>query len=114
MDNQVSEKIPILRGVRQGDPISPKLFTATIQVFIYAKPEEKGIKIDGEELSDLRFEDCVDLATEGVKDMKHRLNTERRKHKEWSQDTYRKTKFMTSIDTTDNNTNRRDRNREGD
>ena len=30
-DNQVSEKIPILRGVRQGDPISPKLFTATIQ-----------------------------------------------------------------------------------
>ena len=31
MDNQVSEKIPILRGVRQGDPVFPKLFTATIQ-----------------------------------------------------------------------------------
>ena len=30
MDNQVSEKIPILRGVRQGDPISPTLFTATV------------------------------------------------------------------------------------
>ena len=31
MDNQVSEKIPILRGMRQRDPISPKLFTAIIQ-----------------------------------------------------------------------------------
>ena len=30
MDNQASEKISMLRGVRQGDPISPKLFTATI------------------------------------------------------------------------------------
>ena len=31
MDNQVSEEIPILRGVRQGDPTSSKLFTATSQ-----------------------------------------------------------------------------------
>ena len=31
LDNQVSEEIPILRGVRQGDPISPQIFTATIQ-----------------------------------------------------------------------------------
>ena len=31
MDSQVSEEIPILRGVRQGDPVSPKLFTPTIQ-----------------------------------------------------------------------------------
>ena len=28
MDSQVSEEIPILRDMRQGDPISPKLFTA--------------------------------------------------------------------------------------
>ena len=33
MDSQVSEEISILRGVRQGDPVSPKLFTPTIQVF---------------------------------------------------------------------------------
>ena len=31
MDSQVSEEISVLRGMRQGDPVSPKLFTATIQ-----------------------------------------------------------------------------------
>ena len=31
MDNQLSEEIPILRGVRQEDQLSPKLITATIQ-----------------------------------------------------------------------------------
>ena len=41
MDNQVSEKIPTLRGVRNGDPISPKLFTSTTQeVFENAQLEE--------------------------------------------------------------------------
>ena len=71
MDNQVSEEIPILRGVRQGDPISPKLSTATIQeVFENVQLEKKGMNIDGETLSDLRFADDV-----GVKNMKHHLNT---------------------------------------
>ena len=48
MFNQVSEDIPVLRGMRQGDPVSPKLFTATIQeAFKHAQLEEKGINIDG-------------------------------------------------------------------
>ena len=66
MDNQVSEEIQILRGVRQGDPISPTLFTAT-----NAQLEEKRINIDREKLSDLRFADVVALPTEDVKDMDH-------------------------------------------
>ena len=46
MDNQISEKISILRGLRQGDPIFTKLFTATVQeVCKNAQPEEKGIKL---------------------------------------------------------------------
>ena len=49
MDSQVSEEIPILRGVRKGDRISPKLFTVAIQeVFKNALLEEKGIHIDGD------------------------------------------------------------------
>ena len=76
MDNQVSEEIPILRGVRQGDPNSPELFTATIQeVFKNAQLEEKGINIDGEKLSNLRSADDVALTTEDVKEMEHQLNT---------------------------------------
>ena len=72
MDNQVSEEKQILRDVRQGDPLFPKLFTATIQgLFKNAKLEEKGIHIDGEKLSNLRFADDVAVATEDVKDMEH-------------------------------------------
>ena len=42
MDNQVLEEISILRGLRQGDPVSPKLFTAPVQeVFENAQQEEK-------------------------------------------------------------------------
>ena len=76
MDNQVSEEIPVLKGTKQGDPISPKLFTATNQeVFKNAQLEEKGLNIDGEKLLDLRFADDVALTTEDVKYMEHQLNT---------------------------------------
>ena len=40
MNNQISEEIPILRGVKQGNPISPKLFTATIQK-VFKTPSQK-------------------------------------------------------------------------
>ena len=74
MDSQVSEEIPILKSVKQADQISPKLFTVTIQeVFKNAQLEEKGINIDGEKLSNLRFADDVALTTEDVRDMVHQL-----------------------------------------
>ena len=68
-----------------------------------AQLEEKGINIDGEKLSNLRFADDVALTTEDVRDLEHRLimvNEESLKiglkiHKG-------KLKFMTNIDTTDN------------
>ena len=76
MDRQVSEEIPILRGVRQVDPISPKLFSATIQeVFKNGQLEEKGINIDGEKWSNLGFADDVALTTEDLRDMEHQLIT---------------------------------------
>ena len=60
-----SEKIRIKRGVRQGDTISPKLFTATLEsIFRRLNWENKGVKIDGEFLSNLRFADDIFLCTE--------------------------------------------------
>ena len=104
MDSQVSEEIPILRAVRQGDPISPKLFTATVQnLFKNAQLEEKGINIDGATLSNLRFADDVALTTEDVRDMEHQLITVNEENLKIGLMIHKgKTKFMTNIDTTDN------------
>ena len=53
-----SEKIRIKRGIRQRDTISPKLFTATLEsIFRRLNWENKGVKIDGDFLSNLRFAD---------------------------------------------------------
>ena len=76
VDNQISEKMSILRDRKQEDPIVPKLFTSTVQeVCTNAQPEEKGINIDGEKLSDLRFADNAGLTLKRVKDMEYQLNT---------------------------------------
>ena len=103
MDSQVTEEIPVLRGVRQGDPIFPKLFTATIQeVFKNAQLEEKEINIDGEKLSNLRFADDVASTTGDVRDMEHQLITVKEESLKIGLKIHKgKTKFMTNIDTTD-------------
>ena len=55
-----SEKIRIKRGVRQGDTISPKLFTATLEsIFRRINWENKGVRIGGKFLNNLRFADDI-------------------------------------------------------
>ncbi|KAL6723731.1 hypothetical protein Aduo_018707 [Ancylostoma duodenale] len=51
-------RISIGKGVRQGDTVSPKLFTSTLQ-YAMSRPnwEDKGVMIDGKKLSNLRFAD---------------------------------------------------------
>ena len=50
------------RGVRQGDSISPKLFTLAMEdMFIELSWQNKGILINGERLSYLRFADDITL-----------------------------------------------------
>ena len=69
-----SEKIRNKRGVRQGDTISPKLFTATLEsIFRRLNWENMGVKIDGEFLSNLRFADDIFLCTETPQELQQML-----------------------------------------
>lgn len=52
------QQIKIGRGVRQGDPLSPKLFSAVLEeVFRQMEWENYGLNINGEKLTHLRFAD---------------------------------------------------------
>ena len=69
-----SETIRTKRGVRQGDTISPKLFTATLEsIFRRLNWENKGVKIDGKFLSNLRFTDDIFLGTETPQELQQML-----------------------------------------
>lgn len=53
-----TKRIPIKSVLwRQGDTISPKLFTVALNLFISLNWEKKGIKINGRFLNHLRFAD---------------------------------------------------------
>ena len=58
-----SYKIKLENGARQGDNISPKLFTANLQDAITKRIEweGRGLNIDGEYLSHLIFTDDIML-----------------------------------------------------
>ena len=72
-----SEKINSKRGVRQGDTISPKLFTLE-SIFRKLNWENKGLKIDGEYLNHLRFAEDIFLCTE-TRTINNATRTTRRK-----------------------------------
>ncbi|XP_077294287.1 uncharacterized protein LOC143916893 [Arctopsyche grandis] len=58
----LGEIFPIERGVRQGDPLSPKLFSAVIEeIFKEMDWSKFGIKINGSNLNHLRFADDLVL-----------------------------------------------------
>ncbi|KAI8440552.1 hypothetical protein MSG28_001794 [Choristoneura fumiferana] len=75
VQNRQSEPIPLHRGVRQGDVISPKLFTNALEdVFKTLDWKGRGININGEYLSHLRFADDIVIVAETLQDLQHMLN----------------------------------------
>ncbi|GBP27481.1 Retrovirus-related Pol polyprotein from type-1 retrotransposable element R2 [Eumeta japonica] len=67
--------IKIEGGVRQGDPLSPKLFILILEnVFIKFNWCQKGIRINGRYLNHLRFADDVVILTETPKDLGHMIH----------------------------------------
>ena len=75
-NESLSRKIKIMKGVRQGDTLSPVMFTAALEEVFRRMEVEVGIKINGERMNNLRFaekeEDLSkllnDLNKEGRKD----------------------------------------------
>ena len=83
MTDKTSESFKIERGVRQGDPISPKLFSAVLEdIFRRLNWEDRGVKINGKRLNHLRFADdivTISETAEETKIMLTELNTESKK-----------------------------------
>ncbi|EYC18451.1 hypothetical protein Y032_0027g1523 [Ancylostoma ceylanicum] len=59
--------IDVRRGVRQGDTVSPKLFTATLEdVMRRLEWDNMGVRVDGRLLHHLRFADDIVLTTPNI------------------------------------------------
>ena len=71
----MSDEFPIKRGVRQGDPLIPKLFTAFMEEVFKKADISEGINVDGEDLTHSRFADNVALFNEKTKQMEKHLNS---------------------------------------
>jgi hypothetical protein len=68
--------VPISRGVRQGDPISPNLFSACLEgIFQKLDWSSYGISIDGKKLNHLRFADDIVLISHTPQEATTMLNS---------------------------------------
>ncbi|CAH2218517.1 jg21791 [Pararge aegeria aegeria] len=66
--HELTNQIKILRGVRQGDNVSPKLFSAALEnIFRLVDWSSKGIKVNGKILYHLTFADDIVLTVENLK-----------------------------------------------
>jgi hypothetical protein len=68
-------RIPITRGVRQGDPISPNLFASCLEgIFRQLNWDKFGVLIDGRKLNHLRFADDIVLISHSPQEATTMLN----------------------------------------
>ena len=66
--------INLQRGVRQGDVISPNLFTSTLESILRKTKLKGGINIDGEKLQMLAFADDIVLIAHNPQELESMLN----------------------------------------
>ncbi|CAG4930860.1 unnamed protein product [Colias eurytheme] len=73
--DRTGTEIDICRGVRQGDPLSPRIFISVLQnIMKTLKWETKGININGQFLSNLRFADDIVLFAESSSKLESMIN----------------------------------------
>ncbi len=69
--DKIGEEFKIEKGVRQRDPISPNLFNSVLEDILRKMDwEGKGIRVDGEYLSNQRFADDVVIIVKSLKKLK--------------------------------------------
>ncbi|KAJ4446882.1 hypothetical protein ANN_13582 [Periplaneta americana] len=75
MTEREGQTFRIERGVRQGDPISPKLFTSLLEdIFRKLKWKKRhGININGHRLTNLRFADDIVLFAKNATDLQEMI-----------------------------------------
>lgn len=70
LQDQSTNQIQLQKGVRQGDVISPKLFTSALEdVFKLLNWHGYGININGEYITHLRFADDIVIMAESMDDL---------------------------------------------
>ena len=77
-NNTTSTYFDILRGVRQGDPLSPYLFILAIEllaIYLRNRNDIHGLKFNGEEIKILTYADDTTAIVETVDDAKRLLET---------------------------------------
>ena len=70
-----SKEIRIEKGVRQGDTLSPNLFTAALEEIFKRTITQKGIRVNGVQLNNLRFADDIILFAENIEDLHQMLTS---------------------------------------
>uniref|UniRef100_A0A914UNI2 Reverse transcriptase domain-containing protein n=1 Tax=Plectus sambesii TaxID=2011161 RepID=A0A914UNI2_9BILA len=65
--------IPVARGVKQGDTISPKLFNASLEEIFRKLNWSSSININGERLNHLRFADNIVIVGEAIEEVEKML-----------------------------------------
>ena len=73
-NESLSRKITIMKGVRQGDTLSPVMFKAALEEILRRIEVEVGININGERMNNLIFADDIILFAEKEEDLSKLLN----------------------------------------